>query len=79
MNIIQLLKTIKNPRQIVQQFMNNNQNPMFNNLMQLANKGDTQSIENFARNMMKEQGRDFDKEFNKFMNIVKSQNQNNQG
>ena len=39
---------------------------MFNNLIQKAKAGDTKDVENFARNIMKEQGRDFDKEFAEF-------------
>ena len=43
--------------------LSKNKNPMLNNLMNM----DQASIENFARNYCKEQGRDFDKEFNAFM------------
>ena len=42
------------------------QNPMMNNLIQMAKSGNMQSVENFARNLYKEQGRDFDKEFAEF-------------
>lgn len=45
---------------------NNNANPMFANLINMAQKGDTQGVENFARNLFKEQGRDFDKEYAEF-------------
>lgn len=44
-----------------------NNNPMFRDLIQKAQKGDRQSIENFARNICKERGIDFDKEFANFM------------
>lgn len=44
-----------------------NNNPMFRELIQKAQKGDRQSIENFARNICKERGIDFDKEFANFM------------
>ena len=37
----------------------------------MANKGDTKGIEEFARNYMKEQGKDFDKEFNNFKGMFK--------
>lgn len=46
--------------------LNNNSNPMFNNLISMAKKGDKQGIETFARNIYKEQGRDFDKEYSEF-------------
>lgn len=42
------------------------QNPMMNNLIQMAKSGNTQSVETFARNLFKEQGRDFDKELAEF-------------
>ena len=70
------IQTIKNfigkglsPEGIIQNM--NIQNPMITNLITMAKKGDTQGIENFARNMFKERGRDFDKEFNEFKNNFK--------
>ena len=41
-------------------------NPILNNVMGMAQKGDTQGVENFARNICKQKGLDFDTEFNKF-------------
>lgn len=46
-------------------------NPMFRDLIQKAQKGDKQSVENFARNICKERGIDFDKEFANFMSNFK--------
>ena len=60
-----------NPRQIIANILNKNQNPMINNLIGMAKNGDTQGVENFARNLFNERGRDFDKEFAEFMNKVK--------
>ena len=48
-----------------------NNNPMFRDLIQKAQKGDKQSVENFARNICKERGIDFDKEFANFMSNFK--------
>ena len=48
-----------------------NSNPMFRDLIQKAQKGDKQSVENFARNICKERGLDFDKEFATFMSNFK--------
>ena len=45
-----------------------NNNPMIANLVNMAKSGNTQGIEQFARNYMKERGMDFDKEFASFMN-----------
>ena len=68
MQIIQILKNGGNPQQIVIGMLeqNSQDNPVLNNLLSLAKEGNTQEIENFARNMLKEQGKDFDKEFNSF-------------
>ena len=69
MNPIQLLQGFLgkglSPQQIVKQMMGKS-NPMLTNLMNMAQKGDTKGIETFARNMFKEKGRDFDKEFAEF-------------
>lgn len=48
-----------------------NNNPVFRDLIQKAQKGDKQSVENFARNICKERGIDFDKEFANFMSNFK--------
>lgn len=60
-----------NPKQIIANILNKNQNPMINNLIGMAKNGDTQGVENFARNLFNERGRDFDKEFAEFMNNMK--------
>lgn len=74
MNPMQILQGFlgkgMSPQQIIGQMMGK-QNPMIANLMNMAQKGDTQSVENFARNMFKEKGRDFDKEFSEFKNNFK--------
>lgn len=46
-------------------------NPILNNVMGMAQKGDTQGVENFARNICKQKGLDFDTEFNKFKSNFK--------
>lgn len=70
MNPVQIIKNFigkgLSPEGIIQNM--NIQNPMIGNLITMAKKGDTKGIENFARNMFKERGRDFDKEFNEFKN-----------
>ena len=74
MNPINMLKGMMgnmNPRNIAMQLLGQNNNPIFNNLIDMANKGDTKGIEEFARNYMKEQGRNYDEEFNKFKGMFK--------
>ena len=68
---INMLKQIKNPKQAVMNMISNNPNPMVKNLVQMAEKGDKEGIESFARNVFKEQGRDFDAEINEFMKNFK--------
>lgn len=73
MNPMQILQNFISkgfsPQKIVEQMSGNN--PMIANLIKMANSGDTNGVENFARNMFKEKGRDFDKEFSEFRNKFK--------
>lgn len=57
-----------NPQQIVMNMLQQNAqgNPMFASILSLAQNGNTQEIENIVRNMARERGIDFDKEFNSF-------------
>lgn len=57
------------PKGIVKQLAGGN--PMINNLINMAEKGDNQGVENFARNVLKERGLDYDEEFKKFKDILK--------
>ena len=59
-----------NIKQIVMNMLRNNGNPIVNNLMQMAEKNDTRGLEEFARNYCKERGCDFDKEMEKFQNMI---------
>lgn len=68
-NEIKNMMSRMSPEQIVMNMAGNN--PVINNLIKMGKEGNTQGIENFARNMMKEQGRDFDKEFSEFKNMFK--------
>ena len=77
-NPMKLMQLIKggNPKNIVmniiQKQMGNN--PMINNLMDMAQKGNKNGVETFARNLCKEKGMDFDNEFKSFMNQIKGNN-----
>ena len=58
------------PKGIVKNMVGNN--PIFNNLINMAEKGDNAGVETFARNMLKERGLDLDTELanmNKTLNI----------
>jgi hypothetical protein len=75
MNPINMVKNMfgkgTNPKQILEQLVMGNSNPMMNNLMQMAQNGNGQSLENFARNICKERGLNFETEFAKFMSQIK--------
>lgn len=74
MNNANMLKMFMNsgktPKDIAIQMMGNYNNPVINNLIQMAEKGDYKGVENFARNMFREQGRDFDKELQEMQNFI---------
>jgi hypothetical protein len=71
MQFMNFLKGVKNPKDAVINMIKSNNNPMVKNLVEMAEKGDNKGIETFARNMFKEQGRDFDSEIKQFMNNFK--------
>ena len=71
LNMIKGMMGNMNPKNMAMNMLKNNTNPIFNNLIDMANKGDTKGVENFARNYMKSQGKDFDQEFNNFKSMFK--------
>lgn len=73
-NPIEMIKSFMkqgNPQQLVERLVMNNTNPMLRQLIEKAKSGDTKGVEEFARNIYKQQGRDFDKEFSQFMSNFK--------
>ena len=67
MQILQFIKASGNPQKfMLNMLQQQSNNPIMANLIQMAQANDEKGIENFARNLMKEQGLDFDKEFNTF-------------
>jgi hypothetical protein len=62
-NPIQMLKNM-----IINKNINN---PVLKEVITKAQNGDSKGVEDFARNFLKEQGRDFDKEFGEFMKNFK--------
>ena len=71
MQFINMLKGIKSPKDAVINMIKSNNNPMIKNLVEMAEKGQNDKIEEFARNLFKEQNRDFDQEFGEFMKNFK--------
>ena len=66
MQITQMIKSGSNPQQLIMSFLQQQNNPMANNLLQMAQNGNTSGIEQIARNLCAQKGLDFDKEFNSF-------------
>lgn len=46
-------------------------NPILNNVITMAQNGNTKGVEDFARNICKQKGLDFDTEFSKFKDTLK--------
>lgn len=73
-NTMQMIRTFfnrnKNPKDIAMQMIKNKNNPVVNNLINMAEKGDYKGVENFARNVFKEQGRNFDAELEEFKKMI---------
>ena len=69
MELILAIKNGQNPQQLMLKILEDNAssaNPIIGNLITLARNNRTQEIEMVARNLAKERGIDFDKEFNAF-------------
>lgn len=69
MELIQRIRAGENPQQLMLGILESGaaaQNPIYANLLQMAKDGRTKEIEMFARNVAREKGVDFDKEFAKF-------------
>lgn len=66
----QIQQQYKTPQEFLMKAFGNQgaNNPMINNLMEKAKKGNDKEVEEFARNFLKERGINFDEEFQKFMN-----------
>ena len=61
-------------KQMVLNMLKNNSNPIFSNLISLAEQNNTKELENFARNYCREQGKDFDTEFANFQSMFMNKN-----
>lgn len=68
---LRLIKEGKNPEQLMLDFLQRQMadTPIGNNLISLAKNKNGKEIEQFARNYMRQQGKDFDKEFNAFRQL----------
>ena len=76
-NIMEYIQLVKNgnPKEIVMNMLQENVakgNPIAGNLIQMINAKDSQGIERIARNVAREKGIDFDREFNSFKQMFKN-------
>lgn len=72
MQIINAIRQGQNPQQMVMQIVQERMGntPLGSNLMNLAQDNKTQEIEDIARNIVKQRGGDFDKEFDAFKQML---------
>ena len=75
MNPMQLMGLLKgkNPQEMAMSLIKNSNinDPMINQLLQLAQSGDINSMNKIEENFFKGQGLDFNNEFNNFMSMLK--------
>ena len=65
-NVVQQIRQGQNPQQLMLNILRQTNNPISANLFNLAQQGKTKEIEQVARNIMRQQGKDFDAEFRAF-------------
>ena len=76
-NMMDVMKFIKNgnPQELVLNMLQKDAqrgNQVAGTLIQMINSGDSRGIERVARNIAKEKGIDFDKEFNSFKQMFRN-------
>lgn len=72
MQLISMIKNGQNPQQLIMSILEDqaSNNPMGMNLLNLAKGNQTEELEKIARNIAKEKGIDFDKEFSAFKQML---------
>lgn len=75
LNPLQMVSMLKNgnPRDLAEQIIKENfpNDPMMQNLLQMARQGNTQGLQQFAQNYFSQQGRDFNSEMTGLLNMLK--------
>lgn len=71
LQLIQLIKGGQNPQQLLMSIMQNNNNPILQNAMGMAQQGNASGLEMLARNIAQQKGIDFDKAFSEFQSYLK--------
>lgn len=73
-NIMQMLQALGNPQQLMNNLMGNNQmmsNPMIKNAVNMAQKGDSQGLEQLVRNIAQTKGVNVDEMFQQVKSQIK--------
>ena len=72
LQILQMIKSGANPQQLIMQYLQKEMSstPIGQNLLDMAQKGDSAGIQQVARNIMASKGLDYDKEFNAFKKFI---------
>ena len=70
--LVQAIKNGQNPQQLMLNILENNMSgtPLGDNLIELAKNGNSADIEKIVRNIAKQRGIDFDKEFPAFLDMI---------
>lgn len=75
LNPLSLISQIQqgNPRQVAQMLFDQKfkNDPIMQNVLQMGLNNDTQGLEQFARQLLSQQGRDFDTELNNLRNLTR--------
>ena len=68
--LIQMIRSGSNPQQLLMNVLQSqqNNNPIIQNASNLAQNGNISALEMLARNLARQKGLDFDKEFSNFKN-----------
>lgn len=76
LNPLTLISLLKggNPQVVAQQLFQNNfpSNPNMQSLMQMAQKGDSRGVQQFAQNYFNQMGKDLNTELNNFIQLIQN-------
>lgn len=72
LQMLQMIRSGANPQQLIMQYLQQSMSntPIGQNLLNMAQQGDSAGIEQVARNIMASKGLDYDKEFNVFKKFI---------
>ena len=71
MQLLNLIKGKRNPKEMCLAMIKENTNPMLKNLVEMAENGKIEELKQFGRNLFQQSGKDFDKEYAEFMKNIK--------